>query len=80
MTKKQLLHRINILEMGNSSLQGTIKNREDRLVEHSNEIGRMLKVIDDVEAANRDLHVKHNLLQNKINMLTSALKSVTSTL
>jgi len=80
MTKKQLLHRVSILETANTSLQGTIKNREDRLVEHSNEIGRMLKVIDDVEAANRDLHVKHNLLQNKINHLTSALKSTTSVL
>ena len=80
MTKKQLLQRLASLELANNSLQGTIKNREGRLVEHSDEIGRMLKVIDDVEAANRHLHVKHNLLQNKINMLTSALKSVTSTL
>lgn len=80
MTKKQLLQRLASLELANNSLQGTIKNREGRLVEHSDEIGRMLKVIDDVEAANRDLHIKLNLHQNKINMLTSALKSVTSTL
>lgn len=80
MTKKQLMNQIAVLSTEVMSYKGIVKNREDRLVEHSNEIGRMLKVIDDVEAANRDLHVKHNLLQNKINMLTSALKSVTSTL
>lgn len=80
MTKKQLLNRVSILETANISLHGTIKNREDRLQEHSNEIGRLIKVLDDVEAGNRDLHVKLNLANNKINMLTSALKSVTSTL
>lgn len=80
MTKKQLMNQIAALSTEVMSYQNLVKNRESRLQEHSDEIGRMLKVIDDVEAANRDLHVKHNLLQNKINHLTSALKSTTSVL
>lgn len=80
MTKKELVERIKELSFDVDNYKKGIEYREKSLQEHSDEIGRMLKVIDDVEAANRDLHVKHNLLQNKINMLTSALKSVTSTL
>lgn len=86
MTKKEvLLHKQMLAQLqnqqgDNESLKGSIKNREDRLVEQSNEIVRMQSVIDEVEQENRDLHVKSNLLQNKINMLTSALKSTTSIL
>ena len=80
MTKKQLEVRLLNHAATIASLTATIENREDRLVEHSNEIGRMLKVIDDVEAANRDLHVQKMAMQTKINHLTSVAKSLTAVL
>jgi len=80
MTKKQLLQRINILETAKVALDGIVKNREDRLVEHSNEILRMQEVLDNIEAVNRDLHIKLNVHQTKINHLTSATKSLTAVL
>jgi hypothetical protein len=80
MTKKQLLQRINILETAKVALDGIVKNREDRLVEHSNEIVRMQGILDNIEAVNRDLHIKLNVHQTKINHLTSATKSLIAVL
>lgn len=80
MTKKQLLNRIEIQGASIASLTATIKNREDSLQAHSDEIARLEKTLDSVELANRELHIKLNLHQNKINHLTSALKSTTSVL
>lgn len=80
MTKKQLTNLVAHLQGEIMSYRGTIKNREDRLVEHSDEIARLEKTLDSVELANRELHIKLNLHQNKINHLTSATKSLTAVL
>lgn len=79
-TKRQLEKQVSDLKYDLEIKMKAIEYREKSLTEHSNEIGRMQSVIDDVEQVNRDLQVKLNLAQNKINHLTSAAKSLTSIL
>lgn len=61
-------------------LELQVKSHSEENTEMIKEFDRMQSVIDDVEQVNKDLHVKLNLAQNKINHLTSAAKSLTSIL
>ncbi len=57
-----------------------VSARDKALAEHSVEIDRLQKTLDDVEQANRDLHIKLNAANERNKALTSAVKWVVTAL
>jgi hypothetical protein len=79
-TKRQLLSDVQQLKELFRRSEDAVSARDKAIAEHSNENERLLKVLDNVEAVNRDLHVQKIAMQAKINHLTSVAKSLTAVL